>query len=68
MKILKRYIYDDEHGEKIYEFDDINGTPFFVLGYTREDAQKTAEIYFEDPKCYGRVSYTYAQEMGYDVY
>ena len=54
---------------KTWEFTDKKiGESFFVEAETMEKAIQIAKGYFPAPKCYGEVSYEYAEMMGYDTY
>lgn len=41
---------------------------FIVQANTRAEAIKSAKMYFEAPKCYGRVTDEVAERMGVDIY
>lgn len=54
---------------KTYEFaDHATSEWFFVEANTQEDAIKIANLYFDEPRCYGTVSLEVAEALGYDTY
>lgn len=55
---MKNYLFTDE----------ITGEDFIVEGLSKEDARKTAEMYFEEPRLIDRISDFEAESLGYDTY
>ena len=55
---MKNYLFTDE----------ITGEDFIVEGLSKEDAKKTAEMYFEEPRLIDRISDFEAESLGYDTY
>ena len=66
------YLQDKErevNKMKNYLFiDEITGEDFIVEGLSKEDARKTAEMYFEEPRLIDRISDFEAESLGYDTY
>ena len=55
---MKNYLFTDK----------ISGEDFIVEGLSKEDARKTAEMYFEKPKLIEQISDYEAEALGYDTY
>lgn len=55
---MKNYLFTDK----------ISGEDFIVEGLSKEDARKTAEMYFEEPKLIEQISDYEAEALGLDTY
>ena len=55
---MKNYLFTDK----------ITGEDFIVEGLSKEDARKTAEMYFEEPKLIEQISDYEAEALGLDTY
>lgn len=52
-----------------YLFENLEtGEEFLVQADSRSKAQEIAQMYFANPKCYGRVYEDEAERMGIDTY
>lgn len=58
-----------EHLTADYWFTSEDGEDFFVEAYSLKQAKEVAEEYFgEGCKSHGKVSYEFAESMGWDTY
>ena len=48
--------------------DDVTGEEFIVEALNKEEAQRTAEMYFEEPKLDSEISDFEAEMLGLDTY
>lgn len=55
---MKNYLY----------YDEASGEEFIVEALNKEEAQRTAEMYFEAPKLDSEISDLEAEMMGLDTY
>ncbi len=52
-----------------YEFSDkVTGEDFLVEAISEDEAIKIAKQYFEEPICYGTISFEEAEMLGWDTY
>ena len=55
---MKNYLY----------YDEASGEEFIVEALNKEEAQRTAEMYFEEPKLDSEISDLEAEMFGLDTY
>ena len=49
-------------------YDEITGEEFIVEALSKKEAQKIADMYFEEPRIDSQISDFEAESLGYDTY